>query len=114
MVISFIFGIMIGLHLNYKIDPNSGVKFVAVNPKTFREVISTKGTADMVAIYFQYNSLESLIVPHTDWILLPNEMRSNQLSLSFGSRFFMVETFTGPLYMTFYLTTFDFRTGKHT
>ena len=35
-VVSFILGILIGLHLNYKLDPNSGIKFVPVEPNTFK------------------------------------------------------------------------------
>ncbi len=109
-VVSFILGILIGLHLNYKVDPWSGERFVPVDPATFKEFINTRGTADMVAIYFQYNSLDSLVVPQSEWILSTNEMKSTQFSIALGSRYYMVEIFKGAFYMTFYVTSFDFKT----
>lgn len=109
LAISFILGVLIGLHLNYKMDPNSGIKFVPVDPSTFKQILETKGTADVVAIYFQYKAMGSLIAPSPQFIHSLNELKSNQISIALGSRFFMVEYFQGPLYMTFYITTFDFK-----
>jgi hypothetical protein len=77
LAISFILGVFIGLHLNYKLDPNSGVKFVPVDPSTFKQILETKGTADVVAIYFQYKAMNSLIPPRPQMIHSLNELKSS-------------------------------------
>lgn len=51
-LVSFTVGILLGLHLNYKLDPFSGTKFAPVDPGTFKAILESQGTSDLVAIYF--------------------------------------------------------------